>query len=173
MSEREITIRDATPADLPRIFAIYNEEIEHGIATFEVEPKDVDRDRGWLTDRGELYPVIVAIAGDDLAGWASLSQWSPRGAYRRTAEVSEYVDPEHRGKGIGKGMLGELVERARDRDIAVLLARVSQPNPASIAMHVALGFATFGTQRRCGEKFGKVLDVELMDRHLDGPAEKG
>ena len=170
MGEHEITIRDATPADLPRIFAIYNEEIEHGIATFEVEPKDVERDRGWLTGRGELYPVIVAIAGDELVGWASLSQWSPRGAYRRTAEVSEYVDPGHRGEGIGKGMLGELVERARDRDIAVLLARVSQPNPASVAMHEALGFATFGTQRRCGEKFGRVLDVVLMDRHLDDPS---
>ena len=167
MGEREITIRDAVPADLPRIFAIYNEEIEHGIATFEVEPKDVERDRDWLTDRGELYPVIVAVAGDEVVGWASLSQWSPRGAYRRTAEVSEYVEPRRRGTGIGKELLGALVERARDRDIAVLLARVSQPNPVSVAMHEALGFTTFGTQRRCGEKFGRVLDVVLMDRHLD------
>ena len=170
MGEHEIAIRDATPADLPEIFAIYNEEIEHGIATFEVQPKDVVRDRGWLTDRGELYPVVVALAGGEVVGWASLSQWSPRGAYRRTAEVSEYVEPGHRGKGVGKGMLRELVERARDRDIAVLLARVSQPNPASVAMHETLGFATFGTQRRCGEKFGRILDVVLMDRHLDDPS---
>jgi L-amino acid N-acyltransferase YncA len=167
MGEHEITIRDATPADLPRIFEIYNAEIEHGIATFEVEPKTVDGDRGWLTDRGDLYPVIAATDATDLVGWASLSQWSPRGAYRRTAEVSEYVDAAHRGKGIGKEMLHALIERARDRGIGVLLARVSQPNPASIAMHEALGFATFGTQRRCGEKFGQILDVALMDLHLD------
>ena len=116
MGEHEITIRDATASDLPRIFAIYNDEIEHGIATFEVKAKDVDRDRGWLTGRNDLYPVIVALDGDDTVGWASLSQWSPRGAYRRTAEVSEYVDTEHRGRGIGKAMLKALVERARDRD---------------------------------------------------------
>jgi L-amino acid N-acyltransferase YncA len=167
MGERTITIRDATPADLPRIFAIYNEEIEHGIATFEVEPKQVDRDRGWLTERDPLYPVIVAGEGDELVGWASLSQWSPRGAYRRTAEVSEYVDAPCRGRGIGRAMLATLIERARDRGIAVLLARVAQPNPASEAMHESLGFRTFGTQRRCGEKFGRILDVALMDLHLD------
>lgn len=167
MGERAIEIRDATPADLPRIFEIYNEEIEHGIATFEVEPKRVERDRGWLTDRGELYPVVVAVKDGRVAGWGSLSQWSPRGAYRRTAEVSEYVDPAHRGEGIGRAILRVLIERARDRDIAVLLARVAQPNPASEAMHESLGFASFGTQRRCGEKFGRVLDVKLMDLHLD------
>jgi L-amino acid N-acyltransferase YncA len=167
MGERTITIRDATPADLPRIFAIYNEEIEHGIATFEVEPKLVDRDRGWLTERGELYPVLVAFDGEELVGWASLSQWSPRGAYRRTAEVSEYVNAEHRGHGFGRALLAALIERARDRDIAVLLARVAQPNPVSEAMHESLGFRAFGTQRRCGEKFGRILDVKLMDLHLD------
>src|SRR5687768_6104819 len=118
MGERTITIRDATAADLPRIFAIYNEEIEHGIATFEVEPKRVDRDRGWLTERDDLYPVLVAVEGDELIGWASLSQWSPRGAYRRTAEVSEYVDAGHRGHGVGTALLAALLERARDLGIA-------------------------------------------------------
>ena len=167
MGERTITIRDATPVDLPRIFAIYNEEIEHGIATFEVEPKRVDRDRGWLTDRDDLYPVLVAAAGDEVIGWASLTQWSPRGAYRRTAEVSEYVDESHRGDGVGRALLAALIERARERGIAVLLARVAQPNPSSEAMHEALGFRAFGTQRRCGEKFGRILDVKLMDLHLD------
>lgn len=167
MGRHQITTRDATPADLPRIFEIYNDEIEHGIATFEVEPKTVDGDRAWLTDRGGLYPVIVATDATDVFGWASLSRWSPRGAYRRTAEVSEYVDAARRGEGVGKVLLGVLIERARDRGIAVLLARVSQPNPASIAMHEGLGFSSFGTQRRCGEKFGRILDVELMDLHLD------
>jgi L-amino acid N-acyltransferase YncA len=171
MDERAIEIREATPADLPRIFAIYNEEIEHGTATFEVEPKRVERDGAWLTERDALYPVLVGTDGEDLVGWASLSQWSPRGAYRRTAEVSEYVDAAHRGRGIGRALLAALVERARERDIAVLLARVTQPNPASEAMHESLGFRAFGTQRRCGEKFGRILDVKLMDLHLDGPGD--
>jgi phosphinothricin acetyltransferase len=168
MDERAIAIRDATPADLPRIFAIYNEEIEHGISTFEVEPKQAERDRTWLTGRDALYPVLVATEGEVVVGWASLSRWSPRGAYRRTAEVSEYVDAAHRGRGIGRALLAALIERALERGIAVLLARVTQPNRESEAMHESLGFRAFGTQRRCGEKFGRVLDVKLMDLHLDG-----
>lgn len=172
MDERAIAIRDATPADLPRIFTIYNEEIEHGIATFEVEPKHVERDRAWLTERDALYPVLVATVGEDVVGWASLSRWSPRGAYRRTAEVSEYVDAAHRGRGIGRALLAALIDRADERGVAVLLARVTQPNPESEAMHESLGFRAFGTQRRCGEKFGRVLDVKLMDLHLDEAQER-
>jgi L-amino acid N-acyltransferase YncA len=168
----EIEIRDATKEDLPRIFEIYNREVEQGISTFDVEPRRAGADDGWLTDRADYHPVLVAI--DDsgsVAGWASTGPWSPRGAYRRTGEVSVYVDPDARGAGIGGRLLSALVERARETpEIAVLLARVAQPNPASVRIHEAAGFRSFGTQRRCGEKFGRILDVNLMDLHLDAEA---
>ena len=168
MARREITIRDATAADLPRIFAIYNREVEHGIATFDVEPRHVGTDEAWLSERPPFHPVLVAIdGGDEVAGWASIGPWSPRGAYRRTGEVSVYVDPDFRGAGIGGKLLAALIERARGTEVVVLLARVAQPNPASLALHTAQGFRSFGTQRRCGEKLGQILDVELMDLHLD------
>ena len=169
MPPTPITIRDATVADLPRIFEIYNHEVEHGTSTFDVEPRRAGADDGWLTDRATYHPVLVATdAAGAVAGWASTGPWSPRGAYRRTGEVSVYVDSDARGGGIGGRLLGALVERARETpEIAVLLARVAQPNPPSVRIHKAAGFRAFGTQRRCGEKFGQILDVALMDLHLD------
>lgn len=169
MDAASITLRDAAADDLPRIFEIYNREVEHGIATFDVEPRRVGVDDGWLTDRAPYHPVLVAEdASGEVVGWASTGPWSPRGAYRRTGEVSVYVDPAARGAGIGRGLLAALVERARETpEISVLLARVAQPNPASLAVHEAVGFRSFGIQRRCGEKLGQILDVNLMDLHLD------
>lgn len=163
-----IEIRDATRADLPRIFEIYNREVADGIATFDIDPREAGRDDGWLTDRAPYHPVIVAREDGEPIGWASIGPWSPRGAYRRTGEVSVYVDRRRRGEGLGKLLLGDLVERARGiPEVQVLLARIAQPNPASVRTHESAGFRSFGTQRRCGEKLGRILDVELFDLHLD------
>jgi len=167
MPDAPIEIRDAELADLPRIFAIYNAEVEHGIATFDVVPKDPEADADWLTGRDGIHPVIVADGGGEVLGWASIGPWSPKGAYRRTGEVSVYVDEAARGRGIGGRLLEALVARARDSDVRVLLARLALPNPASMAIHEAAGFRSFGIQRECGEKLGRVLDVELLDLHLD------
>lgn len=164
----EIEIRGATRDDLPRIFAIYNREVEDGIATFDVEPRVVGANDGWLTERAGCHPVLVATdAAGEVLGWASIGPWSPRGAYRRTGEVSVYVDEAARGHGVGGRLLDALIDRARDSAVSVLLARVALPNPASIRLHESHGFRSFGTQRRCGEKGGRILDVELLDLHLD------
>ena len=113
--------------------------------------------------------MLVAESNGEVLGWGSLSQWSPRGAYARTAEVSVYVDRPRRGEGVGRLLLAALIERAPQGGIAVLLARIAGENPASIALHESLGFAQIGVQRRSGEKFGRILDVALMDLHLDRP----
>jgi L-amino acid N-acyltransferase YncA len=160
MNEAEITIRRAEPGDLAPIFAIYNHEVSSETSTFDTEPRVLGRDDGWLTGREDRYPVLVAKIGDALAGWGSLSQWSPRGAV--------YVDRPMRGRGVGRALLAELIEIAPAGGIAVLLARIAGENPASVALHERLGFSHIGTQRRAGEKFGRVLDVELLDLHLDG-----
>jgi len=163
------TIRDATLADLPAVFAIYNEEVLHGTATFDTVQREPGRDDAWLTDRHPArHPVLVADAGGDVTGWASLSQWSDRRGYDRTAESSVYVHSAHRSQGIGRALLLALVERAKGAGLGVLVARIADARQASVALHESVGFARFGTQRRCGEKFGRLLDVELMDLHLDG-----
>lgn len=169
MSETAATIRDLAAGDLGRVFEIYNYEVTNTTSTFETVPKELGRDDGWMLERPARYPVLVAEAGADgeLIGWGSLSQWSPRGAYARTVEVSVYVDRAARGHGYGKQLLAALIERAPSTGAAVLLARVAGENPASIALHESLGFKTIGTQRRSGQKFGRILDVALMDLHLD------
>jgi L-amino acid N-acyltransferase len=162
-------VREARADDLPAVFAIYNEHVLHGTATFETEPYEAGRDDAWLTGRDlARHPVLVAEEDGAVAGWASLNEWSQRQAYARTAEASVYVDPAHQRRGVGRRLMEALVERGREAGLGVLVARVAEGNPASIELLESVGFRRFGTQRRCGEKFGRVLDVELLDLHLDG-----
>lgn len=161
-------LRDATADDLPAIFAIYDEQVLHGTATFETVPKSAAERREWYEahDR-RRYPVIVAEEGGAVAGWGRLQPWSQRAAYARTAEDSVYVRADARGRGVGRALLAALIERARGAGIAVLVARIAEGNPASIRLHEAAGFRPVGTMRRVGEKFGRVLDVAILDLHLD------
>jgi L-amino acid N-acyltransferase YncA len=163
-------IRPATEADLPGIFAIYDHEVLHGTATFDTEPKSPAGRLEWLRDDGNgKYPILVAEHDGTIAGWARLYAWSNRCAYARAAENAVYVHRDHRGKGVGHALLAELIRLAPQRGIQVLLARIVEGNPASAALHEAHGYQTIGVMRRVGEKFGRVLDVRLMDLHLDAP----
>ncbi|MBL0922677.1 MAG: N-acetyltransferase family protein [Phycisphaerales bacterium] len=169
MATADVTVRDARVSDLPAIFAIYNEQVLHGTATFDTEVKELPRDEAWLTARDlSRHPVIVAELDGRVAAWGSLSQWSARCAYARAAEESVYVHEDFRGRGLGRVVLEALIERGRRAGLGVLLARIAEGNPASIALHERVGFRRIGTMRRVGEKFGRILDVELMDLHLDG-----
>lgn len=162
-------IRDATVEDLGAIFDIYNEQVLHGTATFDTVPKDAAKDARWLTGRDlSRHPVLVRVDDGEVVGWGSLSAWSDRCAYARAAEVSVYIRKDRRGRGYGRELLGAVVERGRAAGLGVLLARIAEGNPVSIALHERFGFRRIGTMRRVGEKFGRVLDVELMDLHLDG-----
>jgi len=169
VSRDAVSIRDATEDDLAGIFAIYDPEVLHGTATFDTECKTPAERVEWLRAHAEpRRPLLVAVCGGKVAGWASLSAWSERCAYARAAENSVYVAADARGRGIGRALLEELARRARAAGIAVLLARIVEGNPASLRLHRSVGFRTIGVMRRVGEKFGKVLDVELLELHLDG-----
>jgi len=160
-------LRAATEADLPGIFAIYDHEVLHGTATFDTEPKSAAERVAWLRDDGNgRYPILVADVDGAVAGWARLYAWSNRCAYARAAENAVYVSRDHRGRGVGRALLEELIRLAPGRGIHVLLARVVEGNPASLALHEALGYQTIGVMRGVGEKFGRVLDVRLLDRQL-------
>ena|SRR5436190_2197060 len=163
-------VRPANPEDLPGIFAIYDEHVLAGISTFETAPKSPEERLDWYrTHRPDRYPLLVAVDGGSVIGWAGLSQWSARQAYARTAENSVYVRPDCQGRALGRLLLRDLIERSeRDTPVRVIVARIVQPNPASVRLHESQGFAPIGLMRRCGEKFGRLLDVLLMDRHADG-----
>lgn len=163
-------IRAASFEDLPGIFAIYDEHVLRGISTFETVPKSDGERREWFdAHQPGVFPLVVAVEGGAVVGWAGLSAWSPRQAYARTAENSVYVRGDRRGRGLGRALLRDLIEHAdHDTPVRVIVARIAQPNPASVRLHEREGFAPIGLMRRCGEKFGRLLDVLLMDRHADG-----
>lgn len=158
-------IRRAAPRDLAAIRDIYNDAIEKTTATFDTEPKTLADRRKWLAaHRG--YPVLVAEEGGAVVGWASLSRWSDRCAYSGTAENSVYVAEAARGRGIGVALLKALVAEARKMKLHTIVARVSEGNPASIKLHRAFGFRKTGVMREVGRKFGRVLDVTMMQLML-------
>src|SRR5437763_2673490 len=128
-------VRPATHSDIDGIFEIYDEQVLHGIATFETVVKTSEERRAWLDAHPpERYPALVAIEQDRVMAWAALAPWSPRQAYARTAENSVYVHTSQRGKGLGKLLMGELIARAlRDTPVRVMVARIAQPSPASVA----------------------------------------
>jgi phosphinothricin acetyltransferase len=160
-------IRDAGREDLEGIFAIYDEQVLHGTATFDTVSKTPVERLEWFATAGGRYPVLVAEEDGNILGWARLYAWSPRRAYDRTAENAVYVRADQRGRGIGRALLQELIQQAPRRGVSVLIARIVEGNPASRALHEALGFRTIGVMHRVGEKFGRLLDVRLMDLHLD------
>jgi phosphinothricin acetyltransferase len=165
-------IREATADDLPGIFEIYDREVLHGTCTFDTVPKTPAERDEWLAGHANpLHPAIVAVepdhGGTRVLGWASLSSWSVRCAYARAAENSVYVHASARGRGVGRSLLDALLAKGKAAGIAVVVARVVEGNPASVRLHEEAGFQTIGIMRRIGEKFGKLHDVRLMDRHLD------
>lgn len=164
----EFTIRAATEADLPGIFAIYDEEVLHGTATFDTTPKTPAERLEWFqNDAKGRYPILVADARGVIAGWIRLYAWSVRCAYDRAAELGVYVHAGYRGQGVGRALLTELIRVAPERGVRLLIARVVEGNAGSRALHEAMGFSTIGVMRKVGEKFGRLLDVRLMDLHLD------
>ena len=163
-------IRSANIEDLSAIVAIYNYEVLHGVATFDTVGWTVEGRREWLVSHdSRRHPVVVADDHSRIVGWAALSPWSDRCAYARAAEASAYVHHEERARGIGRALLADLIGRARRIKLGVLLARVESSGSVSLDLCESLGFKRIGTMQRVGEKFGRLLDVELLDLQLDDP----
>ncbi|HEY3318354.1 MAG TPA: GNAT family N-acetyltransferase [Coriobacteriia bacterium] len=150
-------------ADAAAIADIYNQAVLHSTATFDTQPRSTEEREGWLTCRGTAHPVLVAEADGRVVGWASLSPWSDRPAYARTAEVSVYVDESARGSGVGAALMAALLERARDVGVHALLARVCTENDVSLRLSERFGFGHVGVMREVGEKFGRLLDVAVLE----------
>jgi L-amino acid N-acyltransferase len=158
------SIRPAREDDASAIADIYNEAVLATVATFDTEPRSVEGQREWLRHHDARHPVLVAEVRNEVVGWASLSPWSDRRAYDGTAEVSFYVRTDHRGQGIGRDLLTALVARADALGLHVLLARIADGNAVSVHLHEALGFRTVGVMREVGFKFGRWIDVHLLER---------
>jgi len=163
----EVTIRPAQLSDAAAIAAIYNEEIATTIATFDTEPKTVDERIQWLQSHDERHPILVAEIDGKVIGWASLTIWSDRPAYDDTAESSFYVHSTHRLRGIGRKLKEAIIEEARKLKYHTLIARITDGSRESMHLNESTGYIYVGTLKEVGRKFGKLLDVHILQKMLD------
>lgn len=160
------TIRPATPADAPAISAIYNHSVLHSTATYqEVPESDADR-RAWITTHGPAHPVLVAEIDGQVAGWASLSPFHSRSAFRHTVESSVYIAETFHRRGLARALMLDLITRAHTAGHHVMLAIISADQTASIALHESLGFHHAGHLHEVGRKFNRWLDLVTMELRL-------
>lgn len=155
-------IRKAEIRDLPAITGIYNEAVLHTTATFDTATKTIEEQRVWFDKHGVKYPILVAEEDKNVIGWASLSKWSDRCAYSDTAEASVYIKETHQRKGLGRALSETLLQAGREAKLHTVILRIGEGNTGSIKLAKALGFKDIGTMKEVGKKFGKLLDVHLM-----------
>ena len=160
----DITIRDAAEADLPGIMDIYNDAVANTTAIWNEAVVDLENRRAWFTARRERgFPVLVAVRGRQVLGYASYGDWRAFDGYRHTVEHSVYVQKDARGTGTGKRLLKALIDRASFNGIHVMIAGIEAENTASIKLHEKLGFRVVGRFSEVGIKFGRWLDLTCME----------
>ena len=162
-------IRLATVDDAEAIRRIYNHEVEHTTHTFDLVPRTLEEQEAWLREREGALGVVVAEIDGTVAGFASLSPYRPRAAYRTSVESSVYVEEQAQGRGLGRQLMAELVELASARGFHTMVARIAGGHEASIRLHETAGFTVAGVEREVGRKFGAWLDVVVMQRMLNRP----
>lgn len=167
-SPANTVVRDATVADMSAVQEIYAHHVLHGLATFEEEPPTVDQllRRRESVLRGGL-PYIVASLDGRVVGYSYATTYRPRAAYRHTIEDSVYIADGHRGLGVGRLLLSELIARSEKGAWRQMMAVIGDSaNTGSIFLHQRLGFRMVGTLDAVGFKLGRWVDTVLMQRPL-------
>jgi L-amino acid N-acyltransferase len=157
-------IRKAMLADIPAITEIYNEAILTTDATFDNEPKTITEQNKWFQAHGAKNPIVVAEINSEVVGWASLSEWSTRCAYSDTAEISLYVKETFRNRGIGKSLMQTILAEGKKAGLHTIISRITSGNDVSIQLHLQFGFEHIGVMKEVGKKFGRLLDVCIMQK---------
>ena len=163
LAVRDWTIRAAREGDLAALTAIYNAAVTGTVYTGHLQALAVDeRQEWWNAHQDPRFPIIVADAGQELTGYASLSQWFPTPVYAHTVESSLYLAPNAQGRGLGTALMRALLAEARRLGHHVVLARIWAGNAPSIAMCRKCGYEIIGTQREVGFSHGKWEDCVEM-----------
>ncbi len=161
-----VEIRLARPDDAEGIRTIYNMEVTESTVTFDMVARSPEDQLAWLEAHAGAYPAIVAVGDGEVVGFASLSPYRDRPAYSTTVEDSLYVHRDLRGRGYGCALVNELMRLAMAHGFHAVMARIVGGHEASIALHRTCGFELVGIEREVGRKFGRWLDVVLMQRLL-------
>jgi phosphinothricin acetyltransferase len=165
---RFVLVRPAVEQDIAAVRCIYAHHVLNGTGSFEESAPDVDEmSARFRSVTGRDLPFLVAEAEGAVRGFAYAAPFRSRSAYRFTVEDSVYVDPDAVGRGLGRQLLAELIERCREKGLRQMVAVIGDSdNQRSIALHAALGFRRAGTLQKVGCKFGRSLDVVFMQRPL-------
>jgi len=159
-----LAVRPARVDDAARLAEIWNREALETLATTDTEPRDLASQRAWLAEHSPAYPVVVAVGGREVAGFAALTAYRPKPAFRWTVEDSVYVDRAWRGRGVGRLLLAHLLDAAVAAGHHSMLARITADNHASRRLHETLGFRLIGLEEEVAFKLGRWIDVATYQR---------
>lgn len=145
------------------ILQILNDAITTSTAVYDYQPRPPESMDAWFAEKQKNgFPVIgIENENGELMGFATYGKFRPQQGYLHTAEHSVYVHRYHQGRGLGRQLLAELIKRAKQRQLHLLLGLIDSHNIASIRLHQSLGFELSGTIREAGYKFDRWLDVEI------------
>ena len=153
-------IRNATRDDAAAIAAIYNPYVATTCITFETNAVSAHEMQQRIRETTDaLLPWLVATENGAIVGFAYASRWKGRCAYRHSAESTVYVDPSSKGKGVGRALYRELIERLRGQGIRAVIGGIALPNEASIGLHERLGFEKVAHFKQVGFKQDRWIDV--------------
>lgn len=166
----QVEVRAARGEDLERINDIYNQYVKETHFTFDLAPMSLESRREWFGHHAETgrHRVLVAVAEDQVVGYASSSRFRPKPGYETSIEVSIYLAPEAVGRGAGSKLYEELFRSLEGEDVHRAYAGIALPNPASIALHERFGFKRVAHFTEQGRKFGRYWDVAWYEKPL-GP----
>ncbi len=157
-----LTIRLTETGDLPALLAIYNSEVLHSTATLDLHAKTLRDWECWLQAHqiGNHF-ALTALRDGVPVGYATLSGYREKEAYKTTVELSVYVDAHHRRTGVASALMTETLRLARERgDVHTVVSVITGENAESVALHEKFGFSYCGTVCEVGQKFGRMLDIK-------------
>ncbi|MCD6074553.1 MAG: family acetyltransferase [Rhodospirillales bacterium] len=168
MFDNPPTIRAARESDLARVQAIYAHYVETGAASFEITPPDLaEMTKRFEVIRARGFPYIVAEVDGEVAGYAYAGTYRARAAYDFIVEDSVYIAPDRLGHGLGRALLGALIEACTIAGYRRMIAVIGDSaNAPSINLHLALGFTHAGVLPSAGFKHGRWVDSVMMQRAL-------
>ncbi len=160
-------IRNATQNDIEEITEIYNEIIINSMAIWQESLVTLDNRLNWFNECiSQQHPVLVAIDGEQVVGYASFGSWRSGVGYKHTVEHSIHIRHDKRGLAIGSTLMTALIEHAHNIGIHVMVAAVESNNKASIALHFKMGFTESGRFKEVGYKSGQWLDLVFLQKNL-------
>jgi phosphinothricin acetyltransferase len=158
--------RDATLEDLPAIVAIYNATVPSRIVTADTSPVSVESRVSWFHEHGGRRPLWVVESSAAIAAWLSFSCFYGRPAYAATAEISVYVDAQHRGRGLGRQLLSRAIDHAPSLGLTTLLGFIFGHNTPSLRLFESHGFTPWGTLPGVAVLDGVARDLVIVGRRV-------